>query len=147
MKTRVVIFAGGQGGYPLEIAVAALPDACVHRTEGWTELLNAIAMAHNGHQVCSARIRELANLADGDFPQIRYTAEERAVGKLVAAGWTTSEIAEELKLGVRTTDRRRSSIMEKAGCAGNLAGFGCWMAGVAVKRAIEGPERVLAGRK
>jgi two-component system response regulator NreC len=83
----------------------------VLRTEGQEALVEAIRRASRGEPYVNGRLGvEMAKLErlDGDL-----TDRERQVLRLIALGFTNSEIGDQLGLSVRTVETHRAHIMAK----------------------------------
>jgi DNA-binding NarL/FixJ family response regulator len=98
----------------------------VLKTEAAKELLRAIQMVKNGKQYVSPAITALfdegaLNVPLPKSPFERLSSRERAVVRLIVAGSTSSDIAEQLSLSRKTVDTYRGRIMVKLGVANRSA--------------------------
>jgi DNA-binding NarL/FixJ family response regulator len=98
----------------------------VLKTEAAKELLRAIQMVKTGKQYVSPAITALfdegaLNVPLPKSPFERLSSRERAVVRLIVAGSTSSDIAEQLSLSRKTVDTYRGRIMVKLGVANRSA--------------------------
>jgi DNA-binding NarL/FixJ family response regulator len=89
-----------------------------------TELLAAIRAVAQGRTFMDASLdlgsaqrpmRSTSTDAPGEAATAQLTARELEVMRRVAEGFTNSQIAEELRLGVKSVETYRSRVMEKLG--------------------------------
>jgi len=123
-KTRIIVLtvhdelgyvrAAGQAG-----AVGYVVKSAVD-----TELLAAIRAVAQGRTFMDASLdlglaqhpmRSTSTDAPGEAATAQLTARELEVMRRVAEGFTNSQIAEELRLGVKSVETYRSRVMEKLG--------------------------------
>jgi two-component system, NarL family, response regulator NreC len=123
-KTRIIVLtvhdelgyvrAAGQAG-----AVGYVVKSAVD-----TELLAAIRAVAQGRTFMDASLdlgfahtpkRPSSTDAPGEAATAQLTARELEVMRRVAEGFTNSQIAEELRLGVKSVETYRSRVMEKLG--------------------------------
>jgi DNA-binding NarL/FixJ family response regulator len=98
----------------------------VLKTEAAKELLRAIQVVKTGKQYVSAAITTqfdngALELPIPKSPFERLSNRERAVVRMIVAGSTSSEIAEQLSLSRKTVDTYRGRIMVKLGVANRSA--------------------------
>lgn len=95
----------------------------VSKKSGFGELLNAIRTVHNGGRyVCSQITNKLKNLGDflsGFDENLKdhdefFSLREREVLYLLAEGYSSKEIAEQLFITERTVESHRKNMMVKA---------------------------------
>jgi two-component system, NarL family, response regulator NreC len=129
-KTRIIVLtvhdelgyvrAAGQAG-----AVGYVVKSAVD-----TELLAAIRAVAQGRTFMDASLglefarnptRQPSAAAQGDTGTAQLTARELEVMRRVAEGFTNSQIAEELRLGVKSVETYRSRVMEKLGLSSRSA--------------------------
>jgi DNA-binding NarL/FixJ family response regulator len=129
-KTRIIVLtvhdelgyvrAAGQAG-----AVGYVVKSAVD-----TELLAAIRAVAQGRTFMDASLdlgfaqnpmRSSSNDAPGEAATAQLTARELEVMRRVAEGFTNSQIAEELRLGVKSVETYRSRVMEKLGLTSRSA--------------------------
>ena len=129
-KTRIIVLtvhdelgyvrAAGQAG-----AVGYVVKSAVD-----TELLAAIRAVAQGRTFMDASLglgfgqnsmRPNSTDAQGGAATAQLTARELEVMRRVAEGFTNSQIAEELRLGVKSVETYRSRVMEKLGLASRSA--------------------------
>jgi DNA-binding NarL/FixJ family response regulator len=98
----------------------------VLKTEAAKELLRAIQVVKTGKQYVSPAITALfdegaLSVPIPKSPFERLSNRERAVVRLIVAGSTSSDIAEQLSLSRKTVDTYRGRIMVKLGVANRSA--------------------------
>jgi two-component system, NarL family, response regulator NreC len=80
------------------------------------ELLQAFRLAVQGRNYLHPRLGALIATADESDPEdVGLSAREREVVRLIAAGYTNPEIAEQLKVAERTVKTYRARAIEKLG--------------------------------
>ena len=129
-KTRIIVLTvHDELGY-LRAAGKAGADAYVVKSAVDTELLAAIRAVAQGRTVMDASIgmdlaqsSRPANPADPERAReiARLTSRELEVMRRVAEGFTNAQIAEELRLGVKSVETYRSRVMEKLRLASRSA--------------------------
>jgi DNA-binding NarL/FixJ family response regulator len=85
------------------------------KEEAFDDLAKAIQVALSGGRFLSPPVRAAANRWGGEPEKEALTAREQQVVKLIAAGRSTREIAEALRIGVKTVETHRQHIMDKLG--------------------------------
>lgn len=80
-----------------------------------SELLDAVREALNGHEYVSTRLGAKIAAEPRALPLDGLTDRELEVLRLVALGYTTKEIAWQLRLAGRTIESHRTSIQHKIG--------------------------------
>ncbi|HVZ85390.1 MAG TPA: response regulator transcription factor [Polyangia bacterium] len=129
-KTRIIVLtvhdelgyvrAAGQAG-----AVGYVVKSAVD-----TELLAAIRAVAQGRTfmdaslglgIAQTSIRSTSPDAEGKPATAQLTARELEVMRRVAEGFTNSQIAEELRLGVKSVETYRSRVMDKLGLTSRAA--------------------------
>jgi two-component system response regulator NreC len=98
----------------------------VLKTEAGKELLRAIQVVKTGQQYVSPAITALfdegaLSVPIPKSPFERLSSRERAVVRLIVAGSTSADIAEQLSLSRKTVDTYRGRIMVKLGVANRAA--------------------------
>ena len=123
-EIRVLVLTFHKDDYSLEAALRAGADAYVLKNDTRSELLTAIRSLGDGKSYLSPSICD--RVVDGYVktqgpPHRRHTAagaltdREREVIKLIARGYRTREIAEQLSLSHKTVEKHRSNLMRKLG--------------------------------
>ena len=118
--TLVLMLTAYEDSYHLEQALAAGADGYLSKDVGAKELLDSIHNIINGERVFSKSIVKLLQnkyVPEGSYEStpVVVTKREQQVLNLVAAGKTSSQIAENLSLSVRTVESHRYNIMQKLG--------------------------------
>jgi len=121
-RTKVVVLTMHEEPAYVRLAAAGGAAGYVSKHALATELVDAIRTVHQGGRYTTP---ELAALFDGGDPAIRergtdarpeiLSDREREVTRLVALGYTNSEIAAELHIGQKTVETHRSHILSKLG--------------------------------
>lgn len=116
----VIMLTAYEDSYHLEQALSAGADGYLSKDVGAKELLDSIHNVIKGERVFSKSIIKLLQnkyVPEGTFEStpIVITKREQQVLNLVAAGKTSSQIAEDLSLSVRTVESHRYNIMQKLG--------------------------------
>ncbi|MDP5172592.1 MAG: response regulator transcription factor [Bacteroidia bacterium] len=94
------------------------------------ELLEAIGMVHAGHRFFGAEVLDTLSQggqsrlveASQDFLPAGFTAREKEILRLIADGYSNTEIGDQLGISHRTVDTHRTNLMKKVG-ARNIAGL------------------------
>ena len=114
-------------GY-LRAAARAGADGYVVKRAVDTELLAAIRAVAQGRTFMDASVGLVlaqsplrSNLSETRRGMAQLTSRELEVMRRVAEGFTNSQIAEELQLGVKSVETYRSRVMEKLGLASRVA--------------------------
>jgi len=129
-KTRIVVLtvhdelgyvrAAGQAGAAGYVVKSAID----------TELLAAIRAVAQGRtfmdtslglELGQSSMRSPSTDAEGRRATVQLTGRELEVMRRVAEGFTNAQIAEELRLGVKSVETYRSRVMEKLGLASRAA--------------------------
>ena len=92
----------------------------VSKTAAPTELVRAVEAVSDGEmlftpEMARAALTELVHNAGQEPPLAQLTGREREVLALIASGQSNKEIANQLGIGVRTTETHRERIMRKLG--------------------------------
>jgi two-component system nitrate/nitrite response regulator NarL len=92
----------------------------VSKTASPPDLVRALEAVHNDEllftpEMARAALAELVNHAGQEPPLAQLTSREREVLALIAGGRSNKEIANQLGIGVRTTETHRERIMRKLG--------------------------------
>jgi DNA-binding NarL/FixJ family response regulator len=121
-NTRIVIFSMHADESYLREALRAGATAYVLKESPGSELVTSVQQAMAGHRFVSAALSDqiITSYAQpstgGTFdPYDLLTDREREVFTLAANGQTSSEIAEQLVVSVRTIDSHRTNMMRKLG--------------------------------
>jgi DNA-binding NarL/FixJ family response regulator len=128
-KTRIIVLTvHDEMGYFRAAADAGAVGYVVKRAVD-TELLAAIRAVADGRSFMDASLgleftragrSGTAAVANGR-PTAQLTEREREVMRRVAEGFTNAQIAEELRLGVKSIETYRSRLMEKLGLSSRAA--------------------------
>ena len=110
--TSVVVLSMHKEAAFVRAAIEAGVLGYVVKQDAAGELIDAIRAAAKGELYVSPRVAGAALRAP---ERSRLTPRESDVVRLLAAGKSSKEIAEELKLSAKTVDGYRSAIMEKLG--------------------------------
>ena len=129
-RTRIIVLTvHDELGY-LRAAGKAGADGYVVKRAVDTELLAAIRAVAQGRTFMDASVglelaqssqRSRAVNAEGGRGMALLTSRELEVMRRVAEGFTNAQIAEELRLGVKSVETYRSRLMEKLGLASRVA--------------------------
>jgi len=124
-RTRILVLTvHDELGY-VRAAVDAGASGYVVKNVVDTELLAAIRAIAQGRSFMDSSVRLksrqlMQTRAAGDSPErkaAQLTEREREVMARVAEGYTNSQIAEQLRLGVKSIETYRSRVMQKLGLA------------------------------
>lgn len=111
-ETKVVVLTAVQASGKIAELVEAGADGVFCKSDEMDELAAAIPkIMEGGRIICSRFTRMLEDAADIE----PLTARERQILNLVVSGQTNREIGETLGISVKTVDRHRTSVMQKAG--------------------------------
>ncbi len=129
-KTRIIVLTvHDESGY-VRAAGQAGAVGYVVKSAVDTELLAAIRAVAQGRTFIDASLglgfgqsamRSTSSDAAGEPGTAQLTARELEVMRRVAEGFTNSQIAEELRLGVKSVETYRSRVMEKLGLTSRSA--------------------------
>ena len=122
-QIKIIILSGlADEGYVSQTIKAGL-NGYMLKANASTELISAIRAVMNGHMFLSpevtcavmARYKEFLNTKSTPAASL-LSKRELEVLKLVAEGLRTKEIADRLKIGVKTVDTYRARLMTKLNC-------------------------------
>lgn len=119
----VLVLAPSRDGETMEAARRAGADGYVLRNDQRRELFQAIqSLAQKKHYISSsvaepscARTRGLAPHAMREPHDALLTSREQEVVTLIAEGYRTREMAQQLSLSHKTVERHRTNVMRKLG--------------------------------
>lgn len=117
----VVILTAFEDAHHLEQALEAGADGYLTKDIGARDLVEALHTVVKGERVFSRSIIHLLQKNynfkndDSQSSTIVITAREQEVLNMVALGKTSSQIADEMNISVRTVQTHRSNIMQKLG--------------------------------
>lgn len=120
-KTKVLVLTQHDNKEYIVSSVRAGAAGCISKKMASSELVSAINAVHRGDSfldpsAAKLLIDDYLQRADGEMdPFERLTNREREVIKLVAEGRTNREIADLLRISVKTVLGYRTRIMEKLG--------------------------------
>ncbi len=122
-QIKIIILSGlADEGYVSQTIKAGL-NGYMLKANASTELISAIRAVMNGHMFLSpevtcavmARYKEFLNTKSTPAASL-LSKRELEVLKLIAEGLRTKEIADRLKIGVKTVDTYRARLMTKLNC-------------------------------
>jgi DNA-binding NarL/FixJ family response regulator len=120
-KTRIVVLTvHDEIGY-VRAAERAGAVGYVVKSAVDTELLTAIRTVAQGGTSIASSMRSTPTDADGKRVTAELTGRELEVMRRVVEGFTNGQIADDLRLGVKSVEASRSSVMEKLGLASRCA--------------------------
>ncbi len=118
-STRVLILTMHQAEHIVDEALDAGANGLLFKADAGREILHAVnALLHDkpyftgpvGRMILQGYLR-----SKGDTPTQRLSAREREVLQLLAEGHTTKDVADLLKLSVKTGETHRANLMKKIG--------------------------------
>lgn len=125
-KSRVLILTMHDDTAYFRAAQSAGAAGYLVKKAADSELMSAIRAVHAGRTFVdltrSARDAPLARRADGQLPSPKsLSRQERAVLRLLAQGNSNQQIADSLRLSVKTVETYRTRLSEKLGLKGRAA--------------------------
>lgn len=115
----VLCFSGATDEASVRGAVTGGARGFLAKTASGQELVRAIEAVHSGGSYFTGHFSRLfdqnRDALAADESISRLTPRERQVLKEVASGYTSREIAERLRLSIRTVESHRERIMHKVG--------------------------------
>lgn len=125
-ETMVVMLTAFEDSMHLEKAIEAGADGYLSKDIASRDLIASIQKVVLGERVFSKSIVNLLQKKYNDQitnpTPVSITKREQEVLNLVAVGKTSSEIADELNISVRTVESHRYNLMQKLECS-NTAGL------------------------
>ncbi len=119
LTTRVLILTMHEDAGLLRAAMQAGASGYIIKRAVESELLNAIHVVSEGnlyvHPVMTRALVENLNPTAKSDPVEPLTAREIDVLRLLVRGYSNRQIADELKIGVRTVDSHRANLKAKLG--------------------------------
>lgn len=118
-KTRILILSLYDDEETIRQALAAGAMGYLTKDAATKELISAIQTVHNGEMVLSPAITRMVvedylRWADIKVDSSdKLTPREREVLQLIAEGYTNKEIAEILKIAIKTVKAHRANLMQK----------------------------------
>ncbi len=110
--TQIVVLSSSANADRARATLRAGVLGFVLKTEGIDAVAEALHLAKKGYPYVSARLGvEIARLPESKDAVL--TAREDEILRLVALGYTNSEVAEQLFLSVRTVESHRAQIVRK----------------------------------
>jgi len=122
-EAHIIVLTNRPDDRLMDAALHAGVEGYVLKNDSRTELMSAIRHASEGRRyitpsvagrVVSGYIRSQAAVTRHNGPE-SLSDREREVMKLIAAGYRTREIAEQLSLSHKTIEKHRSNLMRKLG--------------------------------
>ena len=113
-RTRIIMLTMHDDPAYLRAALLAGASGYVVKKVADAELLSAIRAVHGGRTfIDSGRVRD--NAADGDARagRPRISRREGQVLRLLAQGYTNAEVADRLRVGVKTIETYRARLSDK----------------------------------
>ncbi|MDP0501431.1 MAG: response regulator transcription factor [Verrucomicrobiota bacterium JB022] len=118
-KTRVLIFSGYQDSVLLRELLEAGAHGFIGKSAPLTELQKGIQVVAGGGSYFSPEVAQIlreamTNPAGVANPAVnRLTTREREILQLIAESYSTKEIANKLKISVKTAENHRTNLMKK----------------------------------
>jgi DNA-binding NarL/FixJ family response regulator len=118
-KTRVLVFSGYQDSALLRELLEAGAHGFIGKSAPLTELQKGIQIVAGGGSYFSPEVAQIlreamTNPAGTANPAVqRLTAREREILQLIAESHSTKEIANKLKISVKTAENHRTNLMKK----------------------------------
>tara|TARA_R110000787_G_scaffold137495_3_gene251056 strand:+ start:2460 stop:3113 length:654 start_codon:yes stop_codon:yes gene_type:complete len=109
--TKVIILTGVQASGKIAELVETGADGVFCKSDDMSELEVAIPKIMEGARIICSRFTTMLEEAADIEP---LTARERQILNLVVSGQTNREIGETLGISIKTVDRHRTSVMQKA---------------------------------
>ncbi len=109
--TKVVVLTAVQASGKIAELVEVGADGVFCKTDEMDELADAIPKIMEGARIICSRFTQMLEEAADIEP---LTARERQILNLVVSGQTNREIGETLGISIKTVDRHRTSVMQKA---------------------------------
>ena len=113
-KSRVLVLTMHDDASTFRSALAHGADGFVTKSSADSELLVALRTVHQGRSFFTGAVSAAAE-AGPDGPRDDLSPREQEVLRLLAAGNTNKEIAQQLSLSVKTVETYRARIGEKSG--------------------------------
>lgn len=118
-STRVLILTMHQAEHIVDEALDAGANGFLFKADASREIINAVnALLHDKPYFTGSVARMILEgylRSKGDTPTQRLSAREREILQLLAEGHTTKEVADRLKLSVKTGETHRANLMKKIG--------------------------------
>lgn len=118
-KTRVLVFSGYQDSVLLRELLEAGAHGFIGKSAPLTELQKGIQVVAGGGSYFSPEVAQIlreamTNPAGVTNPAVnRLTTREREILQLIAESYSTKEIANKLKISVKTAENHRTNLMKK----------------------------------
>lgn len=107
---KIIVLTGSQSAQLLQQVAQAGADAVLQKNGDAAELREAIAAVMCGEPYISASVQLLLGTV-----QLELTPREFQIMRLVCEGFSNAQIAEQLSLSPKTTDKHRENLMRKLG--------------------------------
>lgn len=124
-RTEIVVLSMHAGDEFVRPAIRAGARGYLLKGSGLSDLVLAIRAVARGETFLSPAIARKADLENAERPSAKsgeLSGREREVLQLIAEGHSTAEIANLLRLSVKTVESHRSRLMDKIGVR-NVAGL------------------------
>jgi two-component system, NarL family, response regulator DegU len=118
--TYVIMLTAFEDAEHLELALSAGADGYLTKDISAKDLIESIKLVTQGERVFSKSIVQILQnkvipSSSEEVKQVSITKREQDILNLVAEGLTSSEIAENIGLSIRTVESHRYNIMQKLG--------------------------------
>ncbi len=107
---KIIVLTGSQSAQLLQQVAQAGADAVLQKNGDATELRTAIAMVMRGDNYIAPSVQTLLEAVS-----LELTPREFQIMRLVCDGLSNAQIAEQLNLSPKTTDKHRENLMRKLG--------------------------------
>ncbi len=107
---KIIVLTGSQSAQLLQQVAQAGADAVLQKNGDAAELREAITAVMRGEPYISAAVQTLIGTV-----QLELTPRECQIMRLVCDGLSNVQIAEQLSLSPKTTDKHRENLMRKLG--------------------------------
>ncbi len=107
---KIIVLTGSQSAQLLQQVAQAGADAVLQKNGDAAELRQAITAVMRGEAFISASVQTLLGTV-----QLELTPREFQIMQLVCDGLSNAQIAEQLSLSPKTTDKHRENLMRKLG--------------------------------
>jgi DNA-binding NarL/FixJ family response regulator len=115
LPLRVVLLSMHNDPVVVRKAYELGAEGFVLKEEAFADLLSAVVTAHRGSRFFSPKALSLLASGKAEAPRDPLSPREREVAALIARGFSTKEIAEDLRISPKTVETHRQRIMEKLG--------------------------------
>lgn len=109
----LVVIADSIPEYIVENLLVRRGCGMISRSEGVDTLVRACFLVAEGGTYCAASLRSSQEPASIELGELPFSQRERHVLQLIAEGYSTKQVADLLKLSIKTVEKYRTSIMQK----------------------------------